>query len=784
MASFPPFRLDLVNQCLWRGETRISLMPKPFAVLTYLVEHAGQLVTHEELLAAIWPDTYVQPEVLRRYILEIRRVLGDNAETPRFILTLPKRGYQFIAPLKSDDSAERARLAIATPAAQRLAEERAGPAPNAPAASAPNQPPARRVVVWASLAVAAVVAASLVTLYDGRPQALRDRDSIMLGSFENKAGEPVFDWTLRQGLAAQLSQSPFLHIVPEERVRETLRLMGRAPDDPLTHEVALEVCRRQGVKAMLEGSIAPLGQAYVLALQATGCQSGEAIAREQAQAERKESVLATLGRLASHLRGTLGESLASIQRFDVALEQMTTPSLEALQAYTYGQRSRARGEEIESIALFQRAVELDPRFASAYASLSTIYSNLGEADRAVQYAQRAYEHRDRVSARERLSITYQYYDQVTGDLARATEALEVWKQSFPREYQPVNSLALIHNFLGRFERAVEEGHEAIRRNPSHGFPYSNLANAYRGLGRFDEARRTAERAVALRIETLPTRRLLYQLAVMAGDEAAAAQQLEWARNKAREFDMVGVRAQAAAFGGRVREARELYEQTLQMAERAGLPDVGTGHLAAAMSMDLAYGNLAQAAQEARRILTRRPSFDPKLRAALGLARTGATAEAEAIAGELVRAHPEHTTITLILAPMVRAAVELRRQRPERTIDQLRACAPYELGFIAALRPLDQRGRAYLMQGAGREAAREFQRIIDHRGVDPFSPFYATAPLGLARARALVGDAKGSLQAYEEFLAQWAEADPDVPLLLDARREYGDLKRREAATEAR
>ena len=634
-------------------------MPKPFAVLTYLVEHAGRLVTHEELLAAIWPDTYVQPEVLRRYILEIRRVLGDSAETPRFIQTFPKRGYQFVAPVTDESGASLAEVERLPLRHVRMRT----PFGRCRHAAVLSDSPARAKRVRPIVTGSSPRSSS--SRRRGRPvrhevaRPLRDRDSIVLAGFENRSGEPVFDFTLRQGLAAQLSQSPFLNIVPDERVRETLRLMGRTPDDRLGHETALEVCRRQGVKAMLEGSIARLDRTYVMALDATNCQTGEAIAREQASVEGKERVLGALGNMASRLRRTLGESLASIERFDAPIESITTPSLEALHAFTFGQRARARGSEIESIPFFHRAVELDPKFASAYTMLSTVYSNLGEAESAKQYARLAYEQRDQVSERERLSITYQYYYQVKGDQTRATEALEVWKQSFPREMQPVNGLAFIHNFLGRFDRAVEEGKEALRRNPSHGFPYSNLAFAYRGLGRFEEAQKTAESAVALRIETLPTRRLLYQLAVMAGDEQAAARHLEWARGNSREFDMVGARAQAAGFAGKVREARQLYEETARMAEQANLPDVATGHLAVAASMELAYGNLDRATEQARRVLARKPSYDPKLRAAMILAATGSAAEAENIAGELARADPEHTFITSVFVPMVRARVELQ-----------------------------------------------------------------------------------------------------------------------------
>jgi tetratricopeptide (TPR) repeat protein len=363
---------------------------------------------------------------------------------------------------------------------------------------------------------------------------------------------------------------------------------------------------------------------------------------------------------------------------------------------------------------------------------------------------------------------------VTGDQTKATEALEVWKQSFPREYQPVNSLAYIHNFLGRFDRAAEEGQEAVRRNPSHGFPYSNLAFAYRGLGRFDDARKTAETAVALKIETLPTRRLLYQLAVLSGDEEEAARQIAWARGNSREFDMVGARAQAAAYAGRVREARQLYEETARMAERANLPDVATAHLMHEASMELAYGNLTEAATQTRRVLARKPSYEGRLRAAMALAAMGSTAEAEDIAGEIARSDPEHTFIVSVLVPMVRARVELNRKRPDRAVEQLRTAAPYELGFTAALAPIQLRGQAYLMQGAGPQAAEEFQRLLDHRGSDPFSPLYALAPLGLARARALSGDAAGSRAAYEQFLTQWPDADPDIPVLKEARREFARL----------
>jgi len=655
-------------------------------------------------------------------------------------------------------------------------EDQATPS-EAPAAPAPERRSARRpaAILWGAAALAAAVVVLLFWTGRKSPAPQVNRGSILVADFENRTDDPVFDGTLRQGLAVGLAQSPFVSIVSDERVRQTLALMGRSADERLTREAALEACRRQGAAAAVDGSIGRLGAAYVITLEATSCRTGETISRQQREVDKKEKLLRTLDRMSAEIRGALGESMSSIQRFDVPIEQVTTPSLEALQAFTLGQRQRARGREIESIPLYLRAIELDPDFASAYAGLSTIYSNLGDASRAREYAKKAYDRRGKVSERERLFLTYQYHYNVTGDQSRAREVLEVWRQSFPREFQPVNGLALSDNFLGRFERAVEEAREAVRRNPAHGFPYSNLAHAYRGLGRFDEARKTAELAVSLKIETLPTRRLLYQMAVSAGDQDTANRQIEWARGKPREFDMTGSEAQAAAFAGRVREARQLYEKTVRLTEEAKLPDVGTGYLAFLSWMELAYGDTRPAVADARRVLARGPSYDPRLRAALVLAATGSAAEAESLVADLQRSNPDHTFINFVLAPAVRAEIELSRGRPKQAIEQLRAAAPYETGFVAALAPIYLRARSYLALNSAREAEAEFQRILEHRGSDPFSGFCAVARLGIARARVMAGNQAGAREAYEKFLTEWSAADADVPVLVEARRESGRLR---------
>jgi eukaryotic-like serine/threonine-protein kinase len=471
-----------------------------------------------------------------------------------------------------------------------------------------------------------------------------------------------------------------------------------------------------------------------------------------------------------HQMGNVFYALGNIDRSADAFRLMATRAaatgLLAVQADALMRLPHAAA----SIPFFLQALEIEPTFAAAHVNLSRIYSNLGEAAQAKQFAKRAYDLLGHVGERDRLSILYQYHFEVTGNQLRATETLERWKATFPDEYQPVNSLAHINILLGRFERAIDEGHQAIERDPSHGYPYSNLAHAYRGVGRFDDARRVAREAVARGIETLPTRRLLYQLAIISGDEAAAAAHLQWARDKPREFDMVGATAQVLAWSGRVRQARLAFNQCERMAMSLDLAESGHSYLAWAAWMELTYGNIAKARRDAERLLERNPGYDVRLRAALTLALSGRADQAEAIADELTGSNPEHTFINFMLAPVVRAGIELARKQPDRAIERLEPVTPFELGVVAWLAPVYLRAQSFLLLGSAKPAAQEFQRLLNHRGVDPFSPFHATAPIGLARARAMAGDIEGSRLAYEGFLTRWAAADPDIPILREARNE--------------
>jgi tetratricopeptide (TPR) repeat protein len=467
-------------------------------------------------------------------------------------------------------------------------------------------------------------------------------------------------------------------------------------------------------------------------------------------------------------------ALGDMERSAATYHVMATRAAEAGLLTAQANALMRLAHSAEAIPFFVKAIELDPNFASAYVSLSRIYSNLGEVERAKEYARLAYEKRDSVTERERLSIIYQYQYEVTGNQNEASRTLEDWKRSFPEEFQPANSLAFIHNVLGDFNKAKEEGEEALKRNPSHGFPYSNLAHAYRGLGQFEEAKITAEQAVARGIETLPTRRLLYQLAILSNDRATAARHVEWGRDRPREFEIIAARAQVAAYSGHLRKARELFDETARMSEVRNVADVGTNHLAWATWLELAFGNAESALAGARRVLSRKPSYDAQLRAALTLSATGFSDEAETIVDKLVNANPQHTLINSVLAPIVRAGIALARSEPSVALKHLRDAAPYELGFCAILAPLYLRSQTYLLQGSGADAAQEFQRLLDHRGSEPFSPFCVAAWVGLARALALVGNISASLAAYERFLSEWSEADSDVPILSEAGDEYARL----------
>jgi eukaryotic-like serine/threonine-protein kinase len=618
------------------------------------------------------------------------------------------------------------------------------------------------------LAVLAGVASTAWWL--ARPAAPGElaRSRVLVGHLANGTADADFDGTLREALNVHLGQSPYLELVSEDRVRGQLRMMGLAEDQRMTHDIAAEVCQRLGLQAMIEGSVSAVGRATVIALVATDCASDATIAREQIEVDRKEDVLWALREITTTMRTALGESGATLASHNVAIEDATTPSFEALKAYTEAVARRAEGREFEAIPLLERAIAIDSKFALAHTMLSALYGGLGETGRSETLARLAYEHRERVSERERLFITYQYHDRVTGDQLRAREALEVWKRTYPTDYRPANALALLLNRLGQYDAAAAEAEEARRRNPDHAFPYSNLALAHRGAGRYALARTVAEEALARQLETLPMRRLLYQLAELAEDRAAAQAQLDWAAGHRRLFDFTGARAQVAAFHGRLAEARALYQETVASARGEGFPQIADGYGAQAALMEAVYGFPREALALARPLLRASTAPEAQLRAAVAMALAGAATEAEPLVRRLGETRPEDTLLHGAYVAPAHAAIQLAAHRHAAALEGLRPAAPYQFGIVAALVPAYLRGEAHLGAGALQEAAREFTAVLEHRGADPFSPLVSMAYVRLAQVLIGTGDAEGADRTLDTLRAEWRHADPELLRRLDVR----------------
>lgn len=622
--------------------------------------------------------------------------------------------------------------------------------------------------------LSAGLAAWRLGMLPGPAVVARPRNTVLVSDIVNGTADPDFEGTLRQAVAVYLGQSPYLDIVSDERMRGGLRMMGRVEDASLTHDVATQLCQRLGVQAMLEGSVSAVGGSTVIALVATDCESGATVARQQAEVLRKEDVLRMVGELTAGVRTALGEPRTSLSTHNVAIEDATTPSLEALKAYTEAAARRASGNELEAIRWLERAIAADPGFALAYTTLSSAYGGLGETGRSEEFARLAYEKRARVSERERLFIVYQYHDRVTGDQLQVRDALEVWSRTYPLDYRAPNALAVLSNRLGDFQAAAGQAEEARRRNPMHAFPFSNLAHARRGQGRLAEARAVAEQAIGQQLETVPMRRLLYQVALLLGDPATAQQQVAWASTRQRGFDIVGAQAQEAAFHGRLDQARALFAQVLAAARQQGFPQIASGYDAWQALTEALYGDRVRALAQARDVARTSTASEPALRAALALALAGAPDEAAAVIERHRAVRPDDTFLNVAYRPAARAAVAIARNQPAEAVEALRPATPHQFGFIAALAPTYLEGLAYAKAGAHGEAGRLFRQVIAHRGSDPFSPLLPMAQLGLARALAASGDRAGSRLAYATLAGWWASADTTMALAAQVRAESASV----------
>ena len=509
---------------------------------------------------------------------------------------------------------------------------------------------------------------------------LTDKDTIVLADFDNKTGDAVFDDTLKQGLSVQLEQSPFLDLVSERKVNETLKLMGRPAGDRLTPEVTREVCQRTGSKAMLTGSIAGLGSQYVIGLKAVNCNTGDVLAEAQEQAAGKEAVLKALDTAAVSLRGKLGESLSSVQKYATPLEEATTPSLEALKAYSLGRKTRHAKGDTAALPFYKRAVELDPNFAMAYAAMSAAYGNLNEAGRAAENARKAYELREKVSERERFSIEANYYMYATGELEKAAQVYELWQQTYPRDYVPYANLGFIYGCLGNWEKALEEAREAMRLEPNDVINYLNLGGAYASLNRLDEAEAVYKQAEERKLEGESLLANRYQLAFLKGDTAQMAQLVAAAMGKPGTEDvLLASQADTEAWYGKLKNARELTRRAMDSAQHNDAKETAATYQAAAALREVESGNREQARADADAAVKLAPNRDVRAMAALALARAGDTAGAEKLAAELDKTFPLDTLVQRYWLPTIRAAVALQRKDPNRAVELLKVASTIELG---------------------------------------------------------------------------------------------------------
>jgi eukaryotic-like serine/threonine-protein kinase len=668
-------------------------------------------------------------------------------------------------------------------------------------------------IMAAIIAVAVVVSGLCYRSYlSHHSKPLTDKDTIVLADFINTTGDAVFDDTLKTALTVSLNQSPFLNVLSDSSVAKTLKLMTRPRDTKLTPDIARELCQRAGSKAYIAGSIASLGSQYVLGLKVVNCQSGDMLAQDQATAASKEKVLDALGEAASKLRGELGESLTSVQKLDVPLEQATTSSLEALQAFSLGRKISHEKGASAALPYDQRAIALDPNFAAGYRGVGIDYANLGEVGRASEYYSNAFQLREHASERERLGISADYYRQVTGELDKAAQTYREWIASYPRESSAYGNLGVTYLEEGQYENAEETFREVLRLAPDRSLGYVSLANSLLAIQRFDEVGQTIAQEQARNLDDFISRNALYAMAFLRGDAAGMAEQQRWFAGKPEENFGLSLASDTEAYAGHVGKARELTRQSLDSAIRADSKETGAIWLENSALREAGFGNLTQAKQAAEQGLNLVPtSQGVETEATLVFAMAGDTARTESLAQDLNKHYPLDTQMQSLWLPAIHAQEDLNRKNPAAAIASLQlAVPPIEYGAIAfaanlsCLYPTYIRGEAYLATGQGREAAAEFQKILDHSGIVWNCWTGALARLGVARANALqaaagIGSRSSlnpgkmvvrageispadrdaarvrALAAYKDFLTLWKDADPDIPILKQAKAEYAKLQ---------
>jgi tetratricopeptide (TPR) repeat protein len=734
-------------------------------------------VTREEIIEKLWgKDVFLDTDnAINTAIRKIRQVLKDDPEQPRFVQTITGKGYRFIAPVTEPGKEE--------------AQEREGDSARAAKTEEPGTGKDLQkrwtLFVAAGAAVAALALAGY--FYFHRAPKLTDKDTIVLADFANSTGDPVFDDTLRQGLAVQLEQSPFLSLISDERIQQMLKLMAKPADARLTPEVSREICERTASAAVLDGSIASLGSQYVLTLRAKDCRSGDVLDEEQVQAARKEDVLNALSQIASRFRTRVGESLSTVKSHDTPLAEATTPSLEALKAYSAGWQASFSSGSAAAVPFLKRAIEIDPNFASAYAALGRMYGDIGESALSAENTSRAYQLRDRTSDQERFFISLTYDLQVTGNLEKSHQTCDLWIQTYPRSWLPHGLLSGgIYPPLGKYEKAAEEAQTAIRIDPDFSIGYANLTASYLSQGRMADAENTLQRASERKLDIPDFYVLRYVIAFLKDDKTGMEREAARPREKPGVDDwMSNAEGFVAAYAGRLEEARKMSRRAADLARKDDRRETEALYETDAAVREALFGNVSSAKQGTKRALELSKSRDVGYGAGLALALSGDSFRSQAVSDDLSRRFPEDTRIQFIYLPTLSALLALNNREPSKAIESLQTAIPYELGtpseggseFLLGtsnLYPAYVRGVAYLVARRGREAAAEFQKILDHRGTVASDPIGALAHLQLGRAYALAGDKAKARSAYQDFLTLWKDADPDIPILKQAQAEHANL----------
>jgi DNA-binding winged helix-turn-helix (wHTH) protein/Flp pilus assembly protein TadD len=792
--QFGSLRLDTAQRLLFRDGDLVPLSRKAIEILTILVESHGQLIEKEDIMRRAWPDSFVEESNLAVHISQLRKTLAEEGDRFR-IETIPRRGYRFIGVVEREPARLEVSAQVVVPEPETgllAAEQNSGRGALEEATEAARQAkapsPMRGVVVWVSsgLAVAVVVALFFLTARfrdKGKPEPAAgqvraydtsgDRDRIILGEIENDTGEPVFDATLREAMAIELEQSPYLSLISEERMQQSLRLMGKPAGMALTLELSRELCQRNGGEAVLDGRIAKLGTQYVLGVRAVNCRTGDHIGDLQTTAASKELVLKAVGDITAELRAKLGESLSTVQKFDTPIEEASTASLEALQAYSIGRETMVKkGESAACVTFFQQAIRLDPGFAIAYAALGNAYSNLGETGLASANIRKAYELSAHVSERERLYIESHYYQFVTGDLIKASRILELWAATFPNDEAPRTNLAVIYSDLGKFDRSLELAKEAVRIGAHDGQSYANLVNAYISLNKPDEANAVAAQAITQNLDSSTLHLYLYDVASLQQNSTAMQQQMAWASGEPGVEDaFLEDQANNLAASGQLARARELTGRATEAARRADEKEAAAGYELDEAQREAEFGNYAEARRSADAALSLAKNRDTEYGAALAFSLSGDAGRAQALASELYKDFPDDTFVQYLYLPTIRGAIAQRQKDPERALQALEAARPYEFGIAGGMLPVYVRGLACLEAKDGKNAAIEFQKILDHPGAVVNAPIGPLARLQLGRAYLLQGRNKEAKAAYEDFLNRLKNADQDIPILREAKAEF-------------